>query len=64
MINEQKIKELEKQLSSPTYSTSLPDSSPNKPDLIKLRKLAKEIRKTVEDYTVENSTYPLAGNGS
>ncbi|HSX53571.1 MAG TPA: hypothetical protein VLF90_04390 [Patescibacteria group bacterium] len=62
MIDEKKIKELEKRISSPHYSESLPDKNSTKTDIAKLKKLAKEIRKTVEDYTIEPTTPPVTGS--
>lgn len=62
MINEKKIKELEKRINSPNYSDSLPNKSSTKTDIIKLKKLAKEIRKTVGDYTVEPTAHTYIGH--
>lgn len=62
MINEQKIKELEQQISAPDYSASLDQKKPVKPDVAKLKQLAKEIRKTVEDYSVETTAHVYTGS--
>jgi hypothetical protein len=62
MINEKKIKELERQISKPDYSESLAQKKAAKPDVTKLKKLAKEIRKTVEDYPIEATTHLYTGS--
>jgi hypothetical protein len=62
MINEKKIKELEIQISRPDYTESLVQKKVVKPDLTKLKKLAKEIRKTVEDYSVETTAHVYTGS--
>lgn len=60
MINEKKIKELEGKISSPNYSDTL-SSKKTKSDVKKLKKLAKEIRKTVEDYPIETTAHLHTG---
>ena len=62
MINEHKIKELEKRIKTLSYSESLPNKNTTKPDITKLKKLAKEIRKTVEDYSIEATVHPYVSN--
>ncbi len=57
MINEKKIKELDSQISRLDYSESLSQKKAVKPDVTKLKKLAKEIRKTIEDYSTETTTH-------
>jgi len=57
MINEKKIRELEKRINTPNYSESLPRKKKSKPDTTKLKKLAREIRKTVEDYSIEPTAH-------
>ena len=62
MINERKIKELERQISKPDYSESLAQKKSAKPDVTKLKKLAKEIRQTIEDYPIEATTHFYTGS--
>lgn len=58
MVNEKRIKELTERIDSLDYSDTIPEKNQSpKIDLVKLKKLAKEIRKTVEDYPVENSAH-------
>lgn len=62
MIDEKRIKELAKRIDSLDYSETIPKNTKSpKTDLSKLKKLAKEIRKTVEDYPVENPTHTNTG---
>lgn len=62
MIDEKKIKDLEKRITSPNYSETLPTKQTPKTDIAKLKKLAKEIRKTVEDYTIDPTTHTVSGS--
>lgn len=58
MVDEKRIKELADRIDSLNYSDTIPEKKQfPKTDLSKLKKLAKEIRKTVEDYPVENSAH-------
>lgn len=62
MVNEKKIQELEKRINAPNYSESLTENKNSKPDIGTLKKLAKQIRKTVEDYPIETSAHSYTGN--
>ncbi len=64
MTNEQKIEELQKRIVTLSYSDTLPEHTQTitPPDLAKLKKLAKQIRKTVEDYPVEATSHSYSSN--
>lgn len=65
MSNEKRVENLSKRIStSLRYSEKIPSRKSPIPDSSKLKSLAKEIRKTVEDYSVEATTYPHPNNGS
>jgi hypothetical protein len=59
MSTEERIKELEKRINvTLEYSESLTDKRPKRPDTAKLKKLAKEIRKNLEEPAFETTAYP------
>lgn len=59
MSNDEKIQELNKRIDVELeYSDTLIDKKSTKPDTKKLKKLAKEIRKNLEDYPFETTVYP------
>ena len=60
-INEEKIKELEKRINTPNYSESLAENRNTKPDIGKLKKLAKEgIVKRVGGYSGHHIYQPMS----
>lgn len=62
MINENKIKELEGKISSPNFSDTLSSNKKTtKPDVGRLKELAKKIRTTVEDYPIETTVHLHTG---
>lgn len=57
MSNDRKVEELDKRIVKLPTSHTLPNRKRVEPDRAALLKLAKKIRKTVEDYTVENTIH-------
>lgn len=58
MSNDERVEELKKRIDIElSYSKTLPNKKAAKPNVKRLKELAKEIRKTVEDYTIEAATY-------
>lgn len=58
MSNDDKVKELEKRITKLSSSDSLPIKRASKPNRSALLELAKRIRESVEDYSVEATTHP------
>ena len=57
MSNDEKVRELEKQITKLSSSDSLPTKQVSKLNKTTLLELAKKIRVSVEDYSVEASTH-------
>jgi hypothetical protein len=59
MSNEERVENLAKRIKHGlVYSNTVPNKNVAKPNVEKLKKLAKDIRKNLEDYTGEATTYP------
>lgn len=59
MSNDDKVKELDKRIDvALEYSDTLLKKKETKPDNTKLKKLAKQIRKNLEDLPIETTAHP------
>jgi hypothetical protein len=56
--NDDKVKELDRRITKLSSSDTLPNKKIEKPNKSALLELAKKIRESVEDYSVETTVYP------